>query len=258
MDIALIPPTSLLYTAAERHVHMVIPEGLKSSVYRTFYKVLSMRGDTTLLLDNGAFEAAGPQGPLSDDQLIQAIFDFNIDRFVLPDYLGDIEKTLASAERFLHVWNLHQQTIEQKPITFIAPVQGATRTQLEACINRYILLEEEFEIPLTFGLPRWIADEIDRHIRLSLADYIANRFPNNIHLLGLSPSWANEVQYHNRNVRSMDTSAPYVWTIAGLRLGVDERPAQRPDNYFAYDCRDVDMELLGRNIAMLDGWANGS
>lgn len=258
MDIALIPPANLLYTVAELPLHMVIPEGLKGSLYRSFYKVLSQKSDTTLILDNGAFEASGPQGPLSDDQLIHAIFEFGIDKFVLPDYLGDINKTLAAAERFLHVWQLHNQTVEIKPLQFIAPVQGQTGEELKACINRFIILEEEMEIPLTFGLPRWQADEMHRHIRLELADYIASRYANSIHLLGLSPAWPEECKYHNQNVQSMDTSAPYVWAISGLRIGIDERPAERPANYFTYDSRSIDTELLNRNLETLWGWAHGS
>jgi hypothetical protein len=257
MQVALIPPTSMLYMVAEQPLHMVIPEGLKLSGYRNFYKVLSQKPTTTLMLDNGAFEAASPQGPLSDDQLIQMIFEYNIDKFVLPDYLADAHKSVDAAERFLHVWNLHQQTIRHKPIQFIAAVQGGDEEQLKVCIEKYCQLEEDFEIPLTFGLPRWLADEIGRHVRITLADWIATHVPHPIHLLGMCPDWPNEIQYHNELVASIDTSAPFSWAIAGMRLGIDDRPVERTANYFSTDSRLVDEELVTRNIDTLWRWANG-
>jgi len=257
MQVALIPPTSMLYMVAENPLHMVIPEGLRQSAYANFYRLMSLQATSTLMLDNGAFEAAGPQGPLNDDQLCSMIFEYNIDKFVLPDYLGETGKSLAAVERFLHVWNLHQQTVQHKPIQFIAAVQGADEQQLKQCIEKYCQLEEDFEIPLTFGLPRWLADEMGRHTRLDLADWIANHVPHPIHLLGLCPDWPNEILYHNELVTSIDTSAPFVWAAAGLRIGVDDRPAERPANYFSLDSRIVDEELVTRNINSLWRWANG-
>ena len=254
MQVALIPPTSMLYMITEQPLHMVIPEGLKLSAYRNFYKIMSQRPTATLMLDNGAFEATGPQGPLNNEQLVRLIFEYEIDKFVLPDYLANMGPTLAAAEQFLHVWNLHQQTVEQKPINFVAPIQGADLNELKFCIERFCQLEEDFEIPLTFGLPRWQADEIDRHIRLTLADWIAAHVPHPIHLLGLSPAWPSECMYHNELVSSIDTSAPFVWAAAGLRLGKDERPAERPTNYFSLDSRLVDEELAKQNIDVMRRW----
>jgi hypothetical protein len=256
MQVALIPPTSMLYMVAENPLHMVIPEGLKQSAYANFYRLMSLQATSTLMLDNGAFEAASPQGPLNNDQLIQMLFEYDIDKFVLPDFLGDADKSLLAAERFLHVWNLHQTVLAIKPTQFIAAVQGADEQQLKVCIEKYCQLEEDFEIPLTFGLPRWIADEMGRHTRLAMADWIANRAPHPIHLLGMCPDWPSEIQYHNELVTSMDTSAPFSWAAAGMRLGVDDRPVERPENYFNLDSRLVDEELAKRNVDTLWRWAN--
>jgi len=259
MQVALIPPTSMLYMVAKHPLHMVIPEGLKQSAYANFYRLMSLQATSTLMLDNGAYEAEGPQGPLSDDQLCSMIFEYGIDKFVLPDFLGNSRKSVDAAERFLHVWNMHQQSIGAKhhPINFIAAVQGADEHELEACIEYYCQLEEDFEIPLTFGLPRWIADEMGRHTRLELADWIASHEPHPIHLLGIASDWPNEIQYHGDLVTSIDTSAPFSWAAAGLRLSINDRPAARPANYFSLDARLVDEELARRNIETLWGWANG-
>jgi len=262
MKVALIPPTGLLYQIAAQPLHMVIPEGLKGSAYRNFYKILGMRDDQALMLDNGAFEAEGGK-PLSPEQLIRIVYEVDADILVLPDHMGDPDKTIQAARDFWHIWEMSRMPMppKPKPIQFMGVVQGQDERQLKQCIDEFCKLEEEFETTIMLGLPKWIADEIDTRMRYRLAEWIQAYAPHAIHLLGMVRRFPMEeisrLATDNPHVVSIDTSAPYVRTYHGGRLGEPGTASERPNDYFNVDPRLFDAELLSQNLETLWRWANG-
>lgn len=260
MEIALIPPANLLHMIADRPLHMVIPEGLQATqVYRDFYRMLGQVPGPQVMLDNGAFEAAGPQGLLSTERLVELISEYNINEFVLPDVMSSSRETLQVARNFLHFWELNQGS--DHDVQFMVVVQGADKPSLYACIEGYRMIEDEFETEFVYCLPKWISQEIETDIRMQLTGYIGRNFHRDVHLLGLSRSWPQEIRFaaqtYGNIVRSVDTAAPFVYAINGQDLssaGVSERP----ENYFTYDSRLIDDHLLANNLSVLGWWANGS
>src|SRR5260370_756878 len=259
MKVALIPPTSLLHQIVDQPLHMVIPEGLKGPVYRNFYKVLGMRDGVAIMLDNGAFEAEGSK-PLSHETLIQMVYEVDADILVLPDHMGELDKTIQTSRDFMHIWEMHHAVAETgKPIQFMGVVQGADESQLRRCVKKYLELEEEFEQTIILGLPKWLSEEIDTHIRLKTALYIEEHAPHPIHLLGLSYAWPKEIiQASNYpNINSVDTSAPFVYAAYDIHIATNVRGPRRPDNYFSLDARSLNTELVQQNTETLWRWASG-
>lgn len=261
MRVALIPPADLLHTIADRDLHMVIPEGLQASQsYRDFYRMLGHVPGPSVLMDNGAFEAAGPQGLLGKERLAELIHEYNVDQLVLPDVMGDHSRTIDAARGFLHYWEISQLEHGIKPMQFMVAVQGADANDLRWCIDDYVQLQEEFEMSFIFGLPKWTSQEIEVDIRMKLAGYIQHNFGGIVHLLGMSRVWPREVEFAQQTypdtVRSVDTAAPYVYAINGALLESGDA-AERPDNYFTYDSRLIDQRLLAHNLSTLGGWISG-
>jgi hypothetical protein len=260
--VALIPPTSMLYQVANQPVHMVIPEGLKGSVYRNFYKILGLRDGIVIMLDNGAFEAEGGK-PLSAETLIQMVYEVDADILVLPDHMGDPDETLQASRNFWHIWEMHHaEGSQSKPVQFMGVVQGQDERQLQRCIRSFCELEEEFETTIMLGLPRWQVDEIDTRIRYRLAEYIQKFAPHAVHLLGMARHYPMEeitrIAQDFPMVLSMDTSAPYIWTYNGSRLGAPGTESERPADYFNVNTRLFDAKLLQENLETLWRWADGN
>lgn len=261
MRVALIPPASLLYRIAEDELHMVIPEGLRNPVYNGFYKVLGLREGTTVMMDNGAFEAEGGRG-IADERLIEMIYTYNVDTLVLPDVMGNHIETIQVARQFIHMYEMHLGFTEPAlgRIQFLGAVQGSDEATLRRCVEMYSDLEEEFEISIMLGLPRWTADEINAQIRYRLAKWITENDPHAIHLLGMTRLWPEEIMRIAQDiptVQSIDTSAPFIWAYNGDTLGVPGTGAERPPNYFGLDPRQLDSDIVERNIDIIRGWANG-
>jgi hypothetical protein len=133
-------------------------------------------------------------------------------------------------------------------------VQGQDMLQLERSIQSFMDIEEEFETTLILGLPRWLS-EINVQIRIRLAEYMNERAPHPIHLLGMIRGWMGEVEAAAKipSIISMDTAAPFVYAYHDKVIGVDP-VAERPQNYF--ECRINDLDLVKRNIDTLWSWAN--
>jgi hypothetical protein len=258
MRIALIPPTSLLYMVADKPLHMVIPDGLKSQVYKDFYNMIGIAEGKAIMLDNGAFESEGAEFTSSHEQLFNMTREVNADVVVLPDKIGDAAETQAKARNYMHFWEMYHATQMEptRPVHFMGVVQGQDWFQLQRSIEGYLDIEEEFETTLILGLPRWITEEVGAELRIRLAEYINEQAPHPVHLLGLSRRWPEEVQQAALipSINSIDTSAPFVWACEGRELG-KTTCWERPSDYF--NIRIPDLELVRRNIDVLEGWASG-
>jgi hypothetical protein len=262
MRVALIPPGELTHTIVGHALNMISPEGLRTSEpYRDYYRREGKNPLVTTMLDNGAFEAVGGSTDLSFEQLHDTIDEYSVQMFCLPDVMGSMQRTIEEAKKFLHMWEMQHALVTPPPLQFVAIVQGSTKLELRECFFHYLQMEEEFQMTFVIGLPRWITEEISRSARVRLADRIMNRAPHAIHLLGLSRTWPAEIRYfNNRSTLSIDTSAPYVWAMAGQSLDKTTgrgKVGMRVENYFTHDCRNVDADLVKDNIDTLWSWANG-
>jgi hypothetical protein len=242
---------------------MVIPEGIQSGhAYRDFYRMLGQVPGPKLMLDNGAFEAEGPQGQLSFEKLMEYMAEYHVDEFVLPDVMGDARKTLNATRNFLHRWEMAKgESLGHWTPQFLVVAQGADKPNLYGCIEGFWMMEDEFETEFVYCLPKWISQEMESDIRMQLAGYIGRNYQRKVHLLGLSRAWPQEIRFAAQTyphiVRSIDTAAPFVYAINGHDLSTVSE-SERPEHYFNHDSRLIDEHLLANNLSVLGWWANGA
>jgi len=263
MKVALIPPASLLNLTAVQPLHMVIPEGLKvrtyAEFYRDHYRILNANLNSTVMLDNGAYEEASGKS-MHNDHLVWLVYDLKADILVLPDAMRDQNETIRLVESFMHYWDIYHALMIPRPVQFMGVVQGTSLSEMKDCVARYVGIEERFEISIMLGLSKWTTAEIEPEARIKMAYWINDHCAHPIHFLGMSRIWPKEILYAAQAVpdliTSVDATAPFTYTMAGLKLGVDESPG-RPKNYFGADVDHVDAGLLNANLQTLRNWANG-
>jgi hypothetical protein len=142
---------------------------------------------------------------------------------------------------------------------WMAVVQGQDVLDLQRCIDTYAA----FPLIKTIGLPRLLLDQFTHDIRLNLAKWAVEQFPNrfDVHLLGTNPKWIREAMFVAKYapfVRSVDTSMPYNYAIQNLKLDVaakDRTIVARHASYFARNWRPcVDMGLVRHNEHVMKAW----
>lgn len=258
MQVALIPPICQLHRTAGIPLQMVVPAGFKSSVYRSYYKMLGYDSEYILYLDNGAFELDEQPETYDHLRLVEWAHEYKVQGIVAPDYMRDTAKSFALTTEFLHTLEMQMQ--EQTWPSVLVPLQGKTTEELQQSFRNLQSLEEDFKRQFTVAIPRWTTEEIQPEIRMDLVQYIDDTDPHPVHLLGMSRKWPKELYYAAKycpSVISMDTSAPFVMAAANKLLGVDGL-VERPADYFDMSPVFFPNELVTRNISILQRWADGA
>lgn len=257
MDIALIPPLARLGSVTCDRYQMMLPSGLKYSKYRTFYKYLGEWDGAYVIMDNGMFEEDKPR---SHEQVIALASEYKANEIVIPDERGSFLGSLNLMRQFLNVGG-----IDLKYFNYMAVLQGEDLPELITCFKAYL---NELEPLVTqgkvvFGIPRRLGESIQHDIRVVVIDSILNEYPGTkFHFLGLNRQWPRDFSiaygYHRGNIRSLDTSAPFIWAYYGaeLRSSVATTMLGIPD-YFEVPGPMYDPTLVNRNIRTLKVWANG-
>lgn len=252
MKLALIPPRGL-----ENYIHLssiqLALAHIEHVEYLREYAIADRRRDF-IILDNGIAEGVKD---LTAKRLCVLASRFGADELVAPDVMNNGTKTLHAVEKFL-------DEVEQLPKTYkslrIMAVAHSTSGDLEGAKGLVNYYADKPEIH-TLGIPRCLMSEEHRAVRIDLANWVYESLPGRfeIHLLGTNPLWPREVASaatYAPHIRSVDTSMPFNYTIARERLDV-KKPAtvKRPPNYFDVP-RDIDPDLLRRNITAMFGWVN--
>lgn len=244
-ELALIPPFSfqMEFVWFESN-YLFLPQFMGRADY-AFYIREAARDAAHTTLDNGAFEGRGTD----IITLMKLAKRHNIQEVVLPDVLGSKTGTLDKLKEVASVFPRTDWASKQ----FMCVVQG--KDFAECC--DFIKTAAAHQFPFkTFGLPKHLLRTVkgsdSKSIRLRLALYIRKLYgPRfDIHFLGASPLWIGEARHlRELNVRSMDTSMPFVYALAGEDLfkaaakGIEH---ERQENYF--HVLEIDEELLMRNV----------
>lgn len=258
MEAALIAPVDLVHTQTTSWQlmlpHIVHPE------YLQFYREASGRGDC-IILDNGAAERVA----VSDDDLCRTAMRYHVSELAIPDILGDWEATVQRLEAFFKRTNFHvMQPLINLGMTghfkfgFVA--QGRTVQEAIKCVGAVMSSMWGHYIGVIY-LPRLLLDEGGYHARIELARAIHEGFEDRVelHMFGTNPRWPQEVMAVRHEVpfvRSVDTSLPYNYALAGKKLG-DARPSERVHrtrNYFDTDWSKVQPGLIHDNIKTFLEW----
>lgn len=248
MKLCLIPPKGLEYTALRSSHHLTLPirECIENPVYVVTYATsVRRRLYNYVILDNGAADG----GLVSNQKLFEVAELLNADEIVVPDVLRSKAGTLAKVRKFL----AHAPT----SYNYMAVVQGTTTRLLHSCVAALA------EVPSVraLGIPRHLLERHGHAVRINLANWIAEKFPGRfvLHFLGTNPLWIQEVKHAEvdcPHVRSVDTSMPYNYTIAGYELTPNLRiEVMRPSQYFTQDWYTrIGHSLLRNNISVLQEW----
>jgi hypothetical protein len=209
-----------------------------------------------VIMDNGMFE----DGMMSNENLIELIAKWQPDELILPDIEGNMEATLTRTAAFLNILDSVRLPVRPTPQIVI---QIAEQKEVPEFIDRALQLQSEYYgMPgaFTFGIPRRLVEKFGPFIRKNIVDFLFQLAPDNeIHLLGYprnadNPDSFNELKTLAPNVRSIDTSAPFVWAVANATMS-NPTPFDRLDDYFG--TIGLDEGLVKANIETLDRWASG-
>lgn len=241
MKVAIIPSLPTLeYDTGE--FHMMLPEPyLRESRYRNYYNdVLGYK-----ILDNG--EAEGMR--MQPRQLMDMAVQLGANEVIVPDHLGDCDKTIALAKNFAVHANRYSG------INFMGVLQGRSYAEYLKCFT------EMRKLPYitVFGIPRNIVKTVgNKWARVALAEMLANEYDYSYrayHALGATP-WKREAAVLGEIpiMRSIDTSLPVVMGIEGLDIRTDDYIV-RQDDFFVRDLDHLQREMILDNIAAYRDWA---
>lgn len=246
MKVALIPPKGLYRTALQTDTQMILalPELLDDPTYCLVVDAANDAGNF-IIMDNGS-----PEGTPARASAIRSYLRlFQISELVLPDVLTDPVKTRSISDNFMRIRHAGNPSL-------MYVVHGNNVDELRREIDtlpNYVN---------TIGLPRYLVNTTSRAVRIELSNWIRDTYKDKyaIHLLGLSTTWTKEVAAAARyasHIRSVDTSAPYNYAIAGYDLNSDSTmPVVRSPEYFQRDWSTyVDKRLLQHNIDTMIRWA---
>jgi hypothetical protein len=267
LQLALIPPVSMLHHLVSRELQMCLPEGLDNSeMYRQTYKYLGTHPGCYVILDNGMFESGEYMG---DFDLLQYAKEYKVDEIVMPDVRGRSEDTLEAQRHFMRIFHrAYGMTPPSKTPNLMSVIQGHTVREAEEHVLKVAdswaceMVRGRYG-KVVFGIPRRMSEDTgERSGRIDLVEMIASHygpmFP--IHLLGLSRSNPRELQYIAREfgefVRGIDTDAPFVWTAEKKHLDADDT-AERQEDYLSMEASHFPGPLVRHNIDTLEKWCRG-
>ncbi len=241
MQLALIPPNSQAQMMKQTGLHLLLPETVQSLGWGFVRSLPGYR-----ILDNGAAEGK----TASLDELTALLMDGGcFDEVVAPDQLKDMEAAIQGAGSMAPLADAFPK------LSVMGVAQGENMAQVFNCIKAFAWMPWIKVI----GLPRVLNEQFGMTARLGLAQAMAadeGMKHLQLHCLGASYWFAEEIRYLATlpNVRSMDSSLPFVLAWHNLRLGdrvhVD---IKRPTDYFSVT--QYANALLHYNINQYMRWA---
>jgi hypothetical protein len=243
MRLALIPPYENANIIQHTDYQLLLPQCLKNRRYRAAYRK-ARRNGSYMILDNGAAEGIDT----TPEALIGLARDMMVNEIVVPDTIGDMKATLMQAHDF------YQGGRVTTDFNYMGVVQGSSWHECLSCIRGFRALP----YITTLGIPRHLLD-IKEDMRVHLVDHIrvacGDQFQ--LHLLGMNRKYTNELisygrTYRRWGVRGIDTSAPFIYAMAGMSLAQHEKILERPKDYF--DGTITSKDLTYTNLVIMKDW----
>jgi len=251
MELALIPPSSMMYYAGQFKYQMMLPSPQNIN-YLQFYLHAGPNHNYYVILDNGVWE----NDALTSSQLLAKAWRFKVQEIVLPDVLNNPDETLDRMRKFLKVWDqfthIQGQVQATWSPTFMAVAHGDTLEKAARFIDH---VADKMPIVKTIAAGRAFSRACrDDQARAKLAMWVADEFPDRFefHMLGYNDAWSGEIGSCKGVVRSLDTCAPFTAAHYGKGMkDIIEHNTPRPPNYFDMKEDDFDLDLLGQNVRRL-------
>lgn len=242
MKLGLIPPNSLISYIERTDFTLVVPDQLKDARTAAFINPLQ----NYKVLDNGAAERDIKPLNWLDARCSSGAFHevVAIDRLRDPNFSIDGARSMAGFKQ------------RYPDIKIMAVVQATSPASMMKTIGAYTLMPHIDVI----GLPRVLNEQFGARTRVALCESLAKdgSFPKPIHCLGAFYDFPDEARYlaSQPNVRSMDSSLPFVLGLYGLRF-TDKLPQglRRPTDYFNIVPDDLQMGAIDDNVDAYINWA---
>ena len=211
-------------------------------------------------LDNSCFEL----GEAMSDELLHGTYDkLRPDIVILPDVLGDRQKTLT---RVLDYLDKYPEDITNAMVV----AQGATANELIDCYFNLINYRDRFDrkfpmigIPFVYSwLPKEPEVQASGRIDL-LCRMIRDKDIDETRKHHLFGTWQAREFINYRNFKwiySIDTSNPVMAAVDGTTygpLGIDNKPTATFDKAYHLKEVDIDMNLLYHNVRTFKEIVNG-
>lgn len=241
MRVAHIVPTALLPLTKLNNYHLVLPHLLETdNTYYEFYREV----DGHIILDNGVAENV--------EFDTKALLDFGAhiaaDEVVVPDVMGDCDRTIAEARRFADYAHTYPQ------FDYIGVVQGKSYSDLTKCLAFF----EQTEWISVIALPRVLCNTVHKDIRFNFAEAFKDRLMARfkaVHCLGASSNIKEAILLSDcEAIRGIDTSMPAV-------MGLDKRLIEidgyitRSEGFFEAKPNPKQLMCIEHNLALYVEWA---
>lgn len=253
MKLAIIPPRRWSSLLAGRDYNLVLPEQLEYEPFGEALKEL----EGFKILDNGVAE-----GTLTSRQkLMELARTHMVNEVVLPDCLYNMAQTVKLTREFLD-WVYESTPYDPRSAhEFMGVAQGSSYEEVHECIRQMRSLDID-----VFGIPRHLCTTIGKDARYR----IISEWRHNpglsgkhiqFHLLGTNPAYIYELSHYGKafrtmGVRGVDTSAPFTYALAGLRIDKGDN-VSRPENYLTLPpefLTRTQVALIKRNTEIIEGW----
>lgn len=244
--LALIPPISMLRMTEQTDCQLMLPHLLGSRAYKNVYERYCRDPNQYVILDNGAAENV----QVSFKRLCDIAWTYGVSEMVLPDVLGDGAGTMSYTEDSFSY--IKDQKIESK-FSYAVVAQGQTYEEARGTAIHGIALGAT-----TISIPRLLIKATgDPRVRIRLARELDSS-PVDIHFLGASPYATDEFRIvadvMDDKVRSMDTSAPFVYAWHNTEYPY-KAVRDRPPGYFERPYGEFNPKYVKLNVGrMLDAF----
>lgn len=251
MQVASIVPTAYLHLIAGKPYHLCLAQvALRDPVYRDFYKKEAEAG-SYVILDNGAAE-----GELVGIQEMEDLAVYlGASEIVLPDFLGNYERTLREARAALNY--VKERGVFRGKI--MAVPQGETLKEWILCAS--IMLTWHID---TIGIPKYLTPAFGAYARQQAFFWLLPSLVTlnkRVHFLGCGgdPREIGVIcQAAESVVRGVDSSLAYLYARDGYGLDValmNNIPrSQKPVDFSDTATSETQIEI---NIAQWEAICNG-
>jgi hypothetical protein len=247
MDLAFIPPNSMHTWINDGTVNLLLPWQLRSLKADFIRSVVNER---YTILDNGAAEGTA----VSWNQLALLVQEWGLHEVVIPDRLGDCDWTIENARQAKQL----VQPLREQGVKIAAVVQGQTLAEVMKCVYAFAGWDHIDVICLPRILNKQFMPSSRYRLAESLAkDELTRDIP--IHCLGSYYPHPQEMRALKDlpNVRSMDTSLPFVYGFAEryVKYGYPRKmDLQRVEGYFEYKPTPRQKEVSSANVNQCLDW----
>jgi hypothetical protein len=246
-----IPPFQMI-EQIHRNTHaLMLPHLILEPSYRRAFRQNKALGIYTIL-DNGAAEGE----KIAASRLASMSHSYKINELVLPDEMGNPERTYGLALDFLA-----ENRSKLSPHVKLGYVlHGRTAGEIATAYHRAAGNEVLWREISVVYLPRLAISPERPATRIIVAEGLLNdpKFDKEIHFLGMSPHYMAEpkmvAEYLYGKVRSIDTSAPFVYAMRNRSIDDPVELWRDQSTYFSTYMSDAQKQLAMENCEMMNDW----